>query len=204
MIVYDCEIVKAIPPADINQQMNGIKYCAGWRDFDNMGISVICAYDNVSERYRVFDGKHLSEFQKLVDQADLIIGFNNLAFDNRLCRANGVNIPDEKCFDILVKIWEAAGLGPEYKYPSHSGFSLDACVKANFPGEAKTGHGEQAPIQWQRGEIGAVVDYCLHDVKLTEMLFTEMRINGAIVNPNNGRLLTDNQGIWCFSWHKDY
>lgn len=182
MIIYDCEIIKAIP----SRTLEGIEYCNGWRDFANMGISVICAYDYFKDRYRVFCKDNFEDFQKLVDSTDVIVSFNGLAFDNRLCQANGLNVPDEKSYDLLVEVWAAAGLGPEYQYPSHTGFGLDACVKANFPNEAKSGHGELAPIQWQRGEIGAVIDYCLQDVRLTKMLIDKIREIGQLKNPVPG------------------
>ena len=35
----------------------------------------------------------------------------------------------------------------------------------------KTGSGTHAPILWQRGHTGAVIDYCLQDVALTAKLF---------------------------------
>jgi hypothetical protein len=37
-LVYDCEIVKAIPNG---QKKKGIEYCEGWGNFEGMGVSVI-------------------------------------------------------------------------------------------------------------------------------------------------------------------
>lgn len=190
LTIYDCEIVKAIPPKEDSERLKGIEYCAGWRDFFNLGISVICVYDYQEDRYRVFCADNFQQFQTLVDNSDVIIGFNNLAFDNRLCKANRLNVPDEKSYDLLVEVWAAAGLGPEYQYPSHSGFGLDACVKANFLNEAKSGHGAAAPVQWQRGQIGAVIDYCLQDVRLTKLLVDKVIKEGCLNNPQKPGTLT--------------
>lgn len=44
MIIYDCEIVKAIPNKE-GLLIPNIQYCAGWREFSEMGISCIGAYD---------------------------------------------------------------------------------------------------------------------------------------------------------------
>lgn len=190
LIIYDCEIVKAIPPGKDSERLAGIEYAGGWRDFLNLGISVICAYDYREDRYRVFCADNFQEFQKLVDSANVIISFNGLAFDNRLCEANGLNVPGEKSYDLLVEVWAATGLGQEYQYPSHSGFGLDACVKANFLNEAKSGHGASAPVQWQRGEIGAVIDYCLQDVRLTKLLIDKVIKKGCLNNPKETGTLT--------------
>lgn len=65
LLVYDCEIVKAIPSSK-EAPTPGIEYCAGWRDFANMGISVIGAYDYETDRYRVFLEDGFQEFAELV------------------------------------------------------------------------------------------------------------------------------------------
>lgn len=53
MLVYDCEIEKAIL-GKRESRIDGIEYYAGWDDFKHMGISVIGAYDYKTDRYRVF------------------------------------------------------------------------------------------------------------------------------------------------------
>lgn len=53
MLVYDIEIIKAIPQKD-SPKKQGIEYCKGWHDHQNMGISVIGAYSFEDDRYRVF------------------------------------------------------------------------------------------------------------------------------------------------------
>lgn len=184
MIIYDCEIVKAIQ-SNNETSIEGIEYCEGWRDFENMGISIIGAYDYKTFRYRVFAKDNFQEFQDLVDSTDLVIGFNSIAFDNQLCAAHGIYVHDSESYDLLVEIWKAAGLGDEFKYPSHVGFSLDACAQANY-GLGKTGHGALAPVDWQRGNIGRVVDYCLNDVYLTKRLVDKIITEGRIWDPRVG------------------
>lgn len=187
MIIFDCEIVKAIAkkPED---RIPGIQYCEGWRDFSGMGISVICAYDYSTTRYRVFCQDNFAEFQKLVHEAGKVIGFNSLAFDNPLCAAHGLDIPVEKSWDLLSEIWAADGLSRSFEYPSHIGYSLDECSRVNF-GFQKSGNGALAPVLWQRGQIGEVIDYCLNDIRLTKALVDAIIDHGEIRNPKNGSLL---------------
>ena len=184
ILIFNCEIIKAIPPKDDADRISGIEYCEGWRDFENMGISVIGAYDYVEDRYRVFEQDNFSEFQKILKQRDVICGFNSIAFDVPLCRANGIDITINIAphYDILAEIWEGAGLGRQFQYPSHVGFSLDACCKANF-GTEKTGHEAFAPVDWQQGKYGKVVDYCLNDVRLTKQLLDQIMAHGFIRDP---------------------
>lgn len=184
MIVYDCEIKKAIlGKRDV--PIEGIEYCKGWSDHIGMGISVICAYDFDENAYRVFCEDNLNEFQDLVNNTDIVVGFNSIAFDNMLCLANDVSVPEYKSYDILVEMWVADGLAPHFQYPSHIGYSLDATCAANGV-KRKTGSGAMAPVDWQRGKYGSVIDYCLNDVKMTRDLLELVIIqDGRIQNPKD-------------------
>ncbi len=181
MIIYDCEIIKAIAKKG-EEKIPGIEYCDGWQYFENMGIACICAYDYDRDRYRTFLSDNFDEFQRMCHETDLIVGFNSLAFDNQLCRASGFTIDDKKSYDILVEILDGVGLGRKFKYSDCTGYGLDDCCKANF-GRGKTGNGAFAPVEWQRGEYGKVIDYCLNDVWLTKRLLDRIIRCGYIVDP---------------------
>lgn len=183
MIIYDCEIKKAILGKG-ETPLPGIEYCGGFRDFENMGCSVVGVYDYDEQRYRVFCDDNLAEFQELVNQTDLVIGFNNIAFDDPLIEASGVTIPPEKSWDILAEIWNAAGLGRAFTSDDHKGFGLDACCRANFD-TGKSGNGSFAPVDWQNGNIGTVIDYCLMDVALTKQLVDRIAVEGNILDPRD-------------------
>ena len=119
-------------------------------------------------------------------------------FDNKVLACHGW-LPseydwDSKSYDLLREIWIAAGLGPKFVYPTHIGYSLDAMVKANAAyiggNFGKTGHGANAPIDFQSGNYGKLVDYCLADVWLTKKLFDLVRIGIGLVDPKTGKGLT--------------
>lgn len=192
MLIYDVEIKNAIPGK--GERIPGIKYCGGWDDFEGMGIAVIGVYDYTEYAYRVFCEDNLKEFESLVrhhiDQGSVIIGFNSFHFDNPLCRAHGLNIPNDDSYDLLVEVWKAAGLGPDFKKETHMGYGLDDLIQANIPGYRKMGNGSEAPVLWQQGKFGAVIDYCLSDVWLTKMLIDLVWKRYLITNPNNGDQLT--------------
>lgn len=195
ILIYDCKIIKAVPVDYRNvEPIEGIEYCEGWKDFDNMGISVIGAYLSWEKEFIAFTDEPnvkrtskvlpLSYFQDALNEADIIVGFNHISFDNNLIKANGFEIPNEaKQYDILVEMWAAVGLGHEFVFPHHAGFSLDQTCKVNGIGE-KTGTGANAAVLWQRGHYQEVIDYCLHDVRLTLDLLRNIQENdGWIVNP---------------------
>lgn len=181
-LIYDCEIIKAIPPNGNEPLQDGIEYCSGWGDHANMGVSVIGVYSYEQDRYRVFCKDNWADFSSLLMAADIAVGFNNIGFDDKLLKATGIlpEYEDTKRYDIMREVMAAAGSA------SFAGFSLDAICKATL-NEGKTGNGAVAPVQWQRGEIGSVVDYCLMDVRLTKRLFDRALAGAPIRDPKTMR-----------------
>lgn len=195
-LVYDLEIGKAIPSKK-ESRIADIEYCDGWHDHANMGISVLCAQEIRCAggrvecgRMRVFCSDNADEFKQATDEVDLLVSFNGLGFDRQVVRSvwNMSLYPPE--FDILAEMWAAAGLTREFQYPSHLGFGLDATAKANFRGH-KTGSGALAPVEWQRGRIGSVIDYCCQDVALTARLFRLACEVGYLRDPRNPSAVLD-------------
>lgn len=183
MIIYDIEIKKAIQGRNQTRYHN-IEYCAGWDAYDDMGISVICAYDMATKRSRVFMEDNFAGFKQLAENADCLVGFNSLRFDNRVLEANGINLPRERCYDLLIEIWRSLGLSSTFNPKTHGGYNLEAMAYANFRTK-KTGDGALAPVDFQRGNIGKVIDYCLTDVYLTHRLLERVINCGYLFNPKN-------------------
>lgn len=185
ILIYDCEIIKAIrDPKKVD--LAHIEYCNGWDDYENMGISVIGVNYITLGLDKVFNhtiNTGIKAFQKGLDVTDVLVGFNNQSFDDKLLKANGFIIPDTITnYDLLAEIWEGAGLGREFVYPTHAGFGLDAICKANGLGE-KSGDGANAAVLWQKGKYQEVIDYCENDIKLTRKLFDLIQETGEIKDP---------------------
>ena len=187
IIVYDLEILQAIPDKR-NTPLPDITYCQGWGDHAGMGISVLGAYDTESDRYRVICNDNKGAAQELFfNPSALFVSFNGIGFDNKVLDAYwGIMVPESQCFDLLVEIWAAHGLGPKFSPRTHGGFGLDAMCAANGIG-AKSGKGAYAPIDWQRGLYGKVIDYCLGDVWLTNKLF-KLSQECQLASPKDGTL----------------
>ena len=183
-IIYDCEIVNAIQGRD-EEMLEGITYCEGWRDFKGMGLSVTCAYEYATDKSYVFMDDNLAEFQKLIDRSTHAITFNGVNFDNHLLAANNINTDALIQYDILREIWKALGFDPDkFDKSTHGKYGLEACCELNF-GLKKSGNGALAPVDWQRGLFGKVINYCADDVHtLTKPLFEKAFVHGYILNPN--------------------
>ena len=181
-VIYDCEIARCIPKGERSPDL---EYCQGWGDFKGMGISVICAYSSWDERYHIYLEDNLADFQILINQVDEVVGFNSFAFDDKLCAAHGLQV--KTTYDLLCHIRVAAGMPSHYvKGKTRAGYSLEQLAKANL-GYGKSGKGDLAPELWQRGNRGAVIDYCLGDVSILRTLYEQ---RARLIDPTNGNILT--------------
>lgn len=183
-IIYDLEIKKAIPTPQGKEL--GIEYCEGWRDHNNMGISVMGVYDSTQRKYLFFDDFSKEAF-KLLCKNKVCIGFNNINFDNRvIASAWGQEFVPETCFDILREVWLGLQLNPDAFDPkTHSGYGLDALCQKNI-GLTKTGNGAFAPVLWQKQRYAELYSYCLNDVMITHQLLEYLYERGGLRNPKNG------------------
>lgn len=184
MLIYDTEIAKAIQ-AKGEAKLPGVKYCKGWTDYAGMGVACVCAYDVNEARYRVFMQDNLQAFGELARSHDWVLGFNSISFDDNVMRAAGVEWNWSNSVDLARLIWRAAGYA-EREHPR--GMSLDALCKANGLG-GKTGNGLMAPVMFQNGDIGGLIDYCLADVALTLKLYRLVVWSGGLRDPRNGEFL---------------
>lgn len=182
-LIYDCEIIKCIPDRN-GSKKPGFEYCAGWNDHANMGISLIGAWLSWENQIRLYPQSAFAAFQQAVDQADLIVGFNSISFDDKLCAANGITIATD--YDLLSEVWAAAGMPRRYTYgKTRPGYKLENLAQANL-GRGKSGSGELAPELWQRGEQWAVARYLTDDVLITKQIFER---RSHLIDPTNDEVL---------------
>ncbi len=184
-LIYDIEIEKAIPG---KQLVKGIEYCAGWSDYENMGIAVIgykWSHEDAASYTTSAEG-FLDMLMQYDDEYYHLIGFNSRNFDDKLLTANGLE-GVETGYDLLEQVRIAAGFKAEYKsVPRGYKYDLNSIAQAN--GAAKTGSGALAPVLWQQGKKQEVVDYCINDVLVTEKIL-QFGLAEKLVDPNTGSKL---------------
>jgi DEAD/DEAH box helicase domain-containing protein len=147
IIVFDCETKTTIMRGD---------------GFKNLEISVSVAYHYESRQFQVFLEHEQAALCKLVREADLVVGFNQLGFDMPLLRNYDPEIPIDvsKHYDILREFEKVAG---------HR-IKLDHVLNQTL-GTKKTSDGLQAVEWYKRGEIQKIAEYCKEDVRQTRNLF---------------------------------
>jgi hypothetical protein len=192
-LAYDCEI-KQIPYTGGDKE-EGLLYCDGWRDYANMDITVIAAYNYADDSYGIFLEDNFQEFQQLAEQSEHIFGFNSHSFDDNVCAENGIKV--RTTYDFLRETYRAAGLNPsppwdelsrlkkagdkeaEELLAKYKGYRLQDIAMANL-GVGKSGSGDNAAKLWQQGKFGQVINYCTRDVWLLKRLIDK---RDCIISP---------------------
>lgn len=165
-LIYDAETCRPVYTPN-GKNVPGITYARDWDDYRGMGVSVVCAYSYLHDRFFVFTQSELQAFAALVAEHDVIVGFNSKRFDDALLNAHGV--PVQTTYDLYEEVCEAArriGIDPRKK----RGYNLDSLAQVNL-GAGKAGSATLAPLLYQAGKLGELITYCLHDVELTRRLY---------------------------------
>jgi hypothetical protein len=186
LIVYDCEIKKAI--ITDQPRMEGIEYAGSWGDFHLMGLSVLCymELDSSTLALRSTGAIFESDLARFLDviRGKRLVGFNSINFDDKLLNANNISVTTH--IDVLHRI-RKAGKEQAFATDKKRSYSLDFVAQANHLKKIGDG-GAYAPMLWQKKRIGELVTYCMNDVLVT-CEFLRLGLQGALIDPNNGNKL---------------
>lgn len=207
-VVYDVEVV--LPPEDVP---------GGWDNPEGMGFASAVAYEYRTDRYHFFlheQGK--LELIKLLDDR-IAVTFNGVKFDSRVVLGNDRNVSALTEYTVfptiaahkahavkwhdcdLLLLYVQARFGYETVLEAetalgnkkiHDGtFGLDGLVEGTL-GLRKIGHGAKAPILYQNLNYDYLLEYNLHDVRLTKKLFDFLRRYGFLLVDRAGRTVRIN------------
>jgi len=133
----------------------------GWHRAERMGISVAVLYDGGKDRYYSFEEHETDRLLDHLFSLELVIGFNNKRFDNRVLSAyTQERLSRLPSLDILEEI--TAQLG--YR------LSLDRLAEHTL-GVKKSGNGLLALKWFAEGKMDLLEQYCRKDVEITRDLF---------------------------------
>lgn len=189
ILVLDAEILNIIKGRD-EPEIDGLVYVRPdkpgddpWRCFEQMGLTTVCTYSYISDRYRVFGLESLGSLQSEICSHRTVATFNGQNFDLPLLDHWGVGLDGQLHYDLLREVWAAAGFDPDvYDHSTHRFFGLHAMAMANL-GEGKNGNGALAPQLWQQGNYCDVIDYCLNDVRLLKLLLDKVIAGERLIDP---------------------
>ena len=140
------------------------KYSAGevggWHQAHKMGISVAVIYDSLLNDYVTYLEHEVEQLIEHLLQLDLVVGFNNRRFDNRvLAGYTNKNLSKMAILDLLEVVKNRLG----YR------LSLDRLARYTL-GTQKTADGLQALEWYKQGKIEEISRYCKKDVAITRDL----------------------------------
>lgn len=131
-------------------------------DKENLTVTVVSIYEYDEDRYRSFDENELGDLWPVLEQADLLIGYNSKHFDvpvlNNFYAGDLSQIPH---LDLLERIKESSG----------NRYKLDDIAQATLEGVEKSADGMKAMEWYEEDEIEKIKDYCEQDVKVTKEVY---------------------------------
>lgn len=133
----------------------------GWHQIEKMGMSLGIVYDSMLDEYRTYLEDEVEELVEHLCSCELVVGFNNIRFDNRVLCGYGfqkhLKVP---ALDLLAEVKKRLG----YR------LSLDRLAEATLNSK-KSADGLQALEWFKEGRIDLIQKYCQKDVEITHKLF---------------------------------
>lgn len=140
----------------------------GWHRAEKMGISVAVVYDSQLDGCITYLEHEVPRLIEHLQELDLVIGFNNKRFDNRVLL--GYSSEDMQALPTLDLLEEVN---------NHLGYrlSLDRLAEHTL-GVKKSADGLQALAWFKEGRIDLIQKYCKKDVEITRDLLHFALENG--------------------------
>lgn len=143
---------------------------AGTNDPAGLHISLVGAYDSVTDQYTSYLEHELNKLWPLLESADMLIGFNSDHFDIPLLnKYYPGDLTQIKSLDLLAEVKKSLGRR----------IGLSSIAQGTLK-KGKIGHGLEAITWWKNGEIEKIRKYCLEDVKLTKEVYDYAMEHGKL------------------------
>lgn len=145
-------------------------FTRGRLDVNEMDLTVVGIHDSSTGEYSSFLKEELPKLWTILENADMLIGFNSDTFDIPLLnRYYPGDLTKVRSLDILSEVHKALGRR----------IRLDLLAQATL-GRGKSGDGGKANVWWQEGKYDLVREYCIEDVRLTRELYDYALKNGHL------------------------
>jgi DEAD/DEAH box helicase domain-containing protein len=149
----------------------------GWNRSELMGVSVGVVYDSGQDSYFTYLEHEMEDLVAHLSKLDLVVGFNNKRFDNRVLSAyTTVNLHGLPNLDLLEEVHNILG----YR------LSLNRLAE-NTLGVQKSGDGLQALKWYKEGRLDLIQHYCKKDVEITKDLLIKGLDQGFFLFANKAK-----------------
>lgn len=128
---------------------------------EKLDIALVAIYDYETDKYDSFLQEDLGRLWPIIENADVLIGFNSDHFDIPLLnKYYSGDLTKIKSIDILKDV--RVSLGHRIGLNKIAQGTLNA---------KKSGNGLEAIEWWKNGEIEKVRKYCIDDVRITKEIY---------------------------------
>ncbi|MGE5541310.1 MAG: ribonuclease H-like domain-containing protein [Bacillota bacterium] len=156
-ITFDIETANLIPV--MNRQ-----------ELHRLDLAVVAIHDSETGEYTSYSKEELPKLWPIIEQADVLIGYNSDSFDVPLLNHYYPgDLTQIRSLDLLVEVHGALGRR----------LRLQNLAEATL-GHGKSADGVKAVEWWQAGEYQKVRDYCIQDVKVTRELYEHALKHGKL------------------------
>ncbi len=163
----------------------------GRNDPSLLDISIVCIHDSETDTYESFFEADFPKLWKILEKADLLIGYNSDHFDVPLLnKYYPGDLTAIKSLDILKEIKNSYGRR----------MSLDQVAEGTL-GKKKIGHGLQAITWWKQGDLESLRKYCIEDVRITKEVYEYARTNNKLYFKEGG--VNNEIKIDASGWEKE-
>ena len=139
----------------------------GWAHIRDMRLSVGVVYTEADGLYHTFYEDQIDALIQMLQQADLVVGYNLIRFDYEVLRRyTTAPLDDLPTLDMLADLYRILGWRP----------SLDSIASATL-GHSKSADGLQAVRWFREGKWDELTAYCKRDVEVTWQVYEFGRRN---------------------------
>ncbi len=152
---------KKVHPVVFDIETSNIFEDVGSNDPAKLDISIVGVYDSRTDTYDTYSVEELPKLWSVIEQADMLIGYNSDHFDIPLLnKYYPGDLTTIQSLDLLVEIKRSLGRR----------LRLDSVAEATL-GVNKSAHGLEAVRWWKEGKEDLVRKYCIDDVKITKDVY---------------------------------
>ncbi|MFP8879230.1 MAG: Zn-binding domain-containing protein, partial [Myxococcota bacterium] len=142
----------------------------GWHNAHLMRVALAVTFDSKTLQFRTFRESEIHDLVTILQQADLIVGFNIVSFDYSVLRGyTDFDLKGLPTFDMLTAIHQRLG------YRLALGHIAEQTL-----GVSKAGDGLQSLRWWKEGRVEEIERYCTQDVALLRDLLEHAEQHGHL------------------------
>ncbi len=133
----------------------------GRGDMTRLDLAIVAIHDSETGEYSSYSQEELPKLWPIIEQADVLIGFNSDSFDIPLLNHYYPgDLTQIRSLDLLSEVYTALGRR----------LRLQNLAEATL-GHGKSADGIQSVKWWQEGLHDKVREYCIQDVKVTRDIY---------------------------------